>query len=73
MCGICHSGSSGRERIGTRERLTWSIPHCPQGAGHWVQSTLWAVVALGAGSIEGKGDISLGCGADSTPLTVVAS
>lgn len=53
--------------------LTHLVPCCPQGAGYWEQRTLWAVVASGTESIERKDGISLGCGAGSTPFTVVTS
>lgn len=64
--------SPGR-REDTGQMLTHEVPCCPHGAGHWEQRTLWAVVALGAGSVERKDGISLWCGAGSAPLTVVTS
>jgi hypothetical protein len=53
--------------------LTHSVPCRPQGAGHWEERTLWAVVSSGTESIERKDGASLWCGASSTPLTVVTS
>lgn len=57
----------------TGQMLTHEVPCCPHRAGHWEQRTLWAVVALGAGSVEKKVGISLWCGAGSASLTVVTS
>lgn len=66
-------GSCRQKEEGTGQALTWAAPYCPRGAGHWVQSPLWAVVASGTGPIEGEGRVSPGCGAGSPSLTVVAS
>lgn len=57
--------------LGPGQMLTWAAP-CPHGAWNREQRPLWAVVASGAGSVEGKG-LSLGRGAGRAPLAVVTS